>query len=205
MHLFSRGSANPMGNGHFYFVNAHVTSACWERGKDCVTKDPIVERKVTDKNTGRMVDLDPDWQIASEVIGYRIHIPGVFTALMRRSSITQMTQKVVGRRGDGTLSSVIKSKLVEIEWLDLYYKHKFKNSTELSIMFVMDLFTRQGQTGRMTGSIGMTSSEDPLSSFAGRVMRPLNLNLKPKYETAFFYDYSHNVFVLDFSNTAKCD
>uniref|UniRef100_H2XTE5 Uncharacterized protein n=2 Tax=Ciona intestinalis TaxID=7719 RepID=H2XTE5_CIOIN len=52
---FQRGSADPMGNGHFYFDGAKVTSACWKPGQACLTKDPIVGRKVTDKNTGRMV------------------------------------------------------------------------------------------------------------------------------------------------------
>jgi len=34
------------------------------------------------------VDLDPDWQKASEVIGFHMLVDGVFKAKMVRSSIT---------------------------------------------------------------------------------------------------------------------
>ncbi|XP_078482977.1 uncharacterized protein LOC100180317 [Ciona intestinalis] len=195
---------NPWGNGHFYFSNTVITSACWKPGEECDENDFLVTRKMTYVAPGRMVDLDPDWQVAPEVIGYEIKIPGMMIAMMENGPSSQITKRITNYKGaDHGSSAKIKSKLVKIRWLDDFYRKKFMNSTSLSISFIMDMFYFNTNRGRITGTIGMTSDDDPTNLCGGRVMRALDLNRSPSREYAFALDIKTKSILLDCGNSIR--
>nr|XP_026689508.1 uncharacterized protein LOC100184772 isoform X2 [Ciona intestinalis] len=202
---FSRSSHNPMGNGHFDFYETAVTSVCRASGKSCTNLDLLVTRKITGTNAGRMVDLDNDWMNSPEVIGYKIQVDGVFVALMENGPSRQIVQRIVGHGGDLANMASIKSKLINVEWLDIYYQHMFRNATSLSISFAMDLFNVHSKGGRLVGTIGMTSQNDPRKVYGGRVLRPMKGKQHFAYEIPLFVNEKLQRIVLDLSSFVKSD
>nr|XP_026689571.1 uncharacterized protein LOC113474058 isoform X2 [Ciona intestinalis] len=203
--VYLQNEVNPMGNGHFYFSNTVITSACWNPGEECDEKDFLVNRRVTYVAPGRMVDLDPDWQTAPEVIGYEIKIPGMMIAMMENGPSSQITKRISNNINDHATAATIKSKLVKIRWLDDFYRKKFMNATSLSISFVMDMFSFKTDRGRITGTIGMTSDDDPTNLYGGRVMRPLNLKRSPSREYAFALDIKTKAILIDCGTSIRSD
>uniref|UniRef100_H2Z903 Uncharacterized protein n=1 Tax=Ciona savignyi TaxID=51511 RepID=H2Z903_CIOSA len=114
-HGFVPIQPNPIGTGHFYFTDTYIHSACWEPGK-CSSLDPIVGRSVGSDIPGRMVDLDTDWEVTPEMIGYSLNIPGVLTARLLNGPISQMNKRVSHLGGDESTVGTIKTKMVEIKW-----------------------------------------------------------------------------------------
>uniref|UniRef100_H2XKZ5 Uncharacterized protein n=2 Tax=Ciona intestinalis TaxID=7719 RepID=H2XKZ5_CIOIN len=152
-----------------------------------------------------MVDLDPDWQTAPEVIGYEIKIPGMMIAMMENGPSSQITKRISNNINDHATAATIKSKLVKIRWLDDFYRKKFMNATSLSISFVMDMFSFKTDRGRITGTIGMTSDDDPTNLYGGRVMRPLNLKRSPSREYAFALDIKTKAILIDCGTSIRSD
>nr|XP_018671579.1 uncharacterized protein LOC100177334 isoform X1 [Ciona intestinalis]XP_018671581.1 uncharacterized protein LOC100177334 isoform X1 [Ciona intestinalis]XP_026694728.1 uncharacterized protein LOC100177334 isoform X1 [Ciona intestinalis] len=203
---FSSNTPNPMGTGHFFFHETTVKSVCWEKGKPCTTVDPMVKRKVHGVSPGRMVDLDVDWQLSPEVVGYDIHIPGVLTAHMVAGISNQLTIRIFETGtsgGDMKDLASIKSKLVRVKWIDPYFKAKFRNKTSLSIIFTIDLFTYVKYMGRISGTIGMTSDDDPVNVFGSRVMKPNNA--VDVYEAPINLDVKSKILLLDLASAIKCN
>nr|XP_018673437.2 uncharacterized protein LOC108951128 [Ciona intestinalis] len=197
---------NPMGNGHFYFSNTVITSACWKPGEECDEKDFLAKRRMTYVAPGRMVDLDPDWQHTGLAIGYEIKIPGMMIARMKTGPTSQISKRFTKKRGlDHGALGAIKSKLVDIRWLDSFYQKKFRNASSLSISFVMDMYRFSTKSGRITGTIGMTSDDDPTNLYGGRVMRPLNLKRSPTREYAFALDIKTKTILIDCGTSIRSD
>ena len=48
-------------------------------------------------------------------------------------------------------------------------------------------------TGRVTGTIGMTSLDDPKNIFGGRVMKPKNVLYDLNHEVPFYVDLNSKV------------
>nr|XP_018673405.1 uncharacterized protein LOC100186290 isoform X1 [Ciona intestinalis] len=203
-HYFAPLQANAMGTGHFYFTEAFTKSVCWEPGKPCSKSDPITNRAVGYTVPGRMVDLDPDWETAPEMVGYDLHIPGVLTGTCLNGATIMINKRVAHGRGDTATMGTIKTKIVNIKWLDGYYKNKFNNSTSLSLIFYMDIFSYATSRGRVVGTIGMTSDDDPINFYGGRVMRcippTLKRRVKESREIPFSFDRKNKIVVLDMGN-----
>jgi len=51
-------------------------------------------------------------------------------------------------------------------------------------------------TGRLTGTIGMTSRDDPITLFGARTMRPFNPSIESKWEVPFHINYKQKVRLL---------
>ncbi|MGB3183810.1 MAG: hypothetical protein WBB45_20625 [Cyclobacteriaceae bacterium] len=67
---------NPKGGAIFRFLNATVTR-CLDKNGDDVSGSPLLGNQVTnagDRSGGKMVDLDPQMQMTSEIWGVRISI-----------------------------------------------------------------------------------------------------------------------------------
>ncbi|CAK8681482.1 unnamed protein product [Clavelina lepadiformis] len=198
-----------LGNGHFYFHDTKVTSVCWKGESDCVTKDPIVERPVENPSRGRMVNLDVDWQQATEIFGLKVHIPGVLNAQMTRSVMTSYVQRqliannATKREGDAAMVAYYKGKLIGLEWIDPFYEIKFQNATELSIRFFVDNYNWEVISGRITGTIGLTSPDDPIMVFGAREMKSWR---SPSHgEVPFFLSKKPRKLVLDMGGVVPCD
>ncbi|XP_076814934.1 uncharacterized protein LOC143461064 isoform X2 [Clavelina lepadiformis] len=195
---FTKASGNALGNGHFYFHETKVMSACWSGKSDCVIKDPIVGRKIENPYHARMVDLDPDWQQASEIIGLKIHIPGVLSAPMSRAVLTSFVRRQLDN-DDTTAVVYYKGKLTNIKWIDPVYKEKFRNATELSMRFYLDQFQFEGMSGRLTGTIGMTSPDDCLMAYGARLMKSYFYG-----EVPFHVNRMYKKLVIDMGGVIPC-
>ncbi|CAK8681365.1 uncharacterized protein LOC143461065 isoform X2 [Clavelina lepadiformis] len=190
---------NALGNGHFYFYETEVTSACWDGESDCVsTDDPIVGKQVKNPHHARMVDLDPDWQQATDIIGLKIHIPGLLVAPMTRTTLNSLIKR---QKEGGDTSAVVyyKGKLTNIKWIDPVYKDKFRNATELSMRFHLDQFQFEEMSGRLTGTIGMTSPDDCDMSYGARVMKSYVHG-----EVPFYVSREHKKLVFDLGGAIPC-
>nr|XP_039261872.1 LOW QUALITY PROTEIN: uncharacterized protein LOC120338016 [Styela clava] len=183
------GNWNPDGSGHLYFIDTKVTSICKKPGK-CSTTDKIVNMKIRETEMAVIVDLDPDWQQASEIWGLTIIIPRILEAKYSRVSMRKMRKRLAGSSGDVSKSTTYKSKLSNIKWFSNHYKHMFNNATELSISFVLDQFRFDLTRGRITGTIGLTSNDDPVQTVATRVMRADGWKNR-KRQTIFIIPFKH--------------
>lgn len=93
---------NPDGSGRFR-LNTKVTSLCTSV-LNCTVDDEIVGREVKgepaaglalpqvtglylETSVGAMVDVDPDWQVASEIFGITLKVEGVLEARFVTSAI----------------------------------------------------------------------------------------------------------------------
>ncbi|XP_077973450.1 uncharacterized protein LOC120338016 isoform X2 [Styela clava] len=196
------GNWNPDGSGHLYFIDTKVTSICKKPGK-CSTTDKIVNMKIRETEMAVIVDLDPDWQQASEIWGFTIIIPRILEAKYSRVSMRKMRKRLAGSSGDVSKSTTYKSRLSNIKWFSNHYKHMFNNVTELSISFVLDQFRFDLTRGRITGTIGLTSNDDPVQTVATRVIRAdswKNVGFAP-----FFVHYKEKYLTMDMSNAITCD
>nr|XP_039261280.1 uncharacterized protein LOC120337531 [Styela clava] len=198
---FATNNWNPDGTNQIYFQDTFVTSFC-QSPQNCSTTDPIVGLQVTEPARGIMAVLDVDWQFATEIWGFKVLIPGVLQGNFMKSSHQIEAQRLVEyldkSRGYSTPTmSRYKSKLVNVTWNDQYYQILFKNSTELSISFVMDLYNQESLDGRISGTIGLSSEENPVQVMATRSMLPSAINVCGP--ASFFVHHDSKVLTIDLS------
>ena len=186
---------NPSGDAVFRLANCSVTSA-WLNGV-AVTNDPVLSMKVADtdrKAPGKMVDLDPEQQMVSQLWGLQIRLcaPGGSNVLVSDFAVTGFTdiwqrdvtdsQNVVG---DGIFSAFYQSVLTNLDWAGdisspfLDELRKQTENGELSIKFNVDGYDMLSFTspwftyGRIAGTIGPQRSNNPKQFTLGRHLMPV--------------------------------
>ena len=70
------GWFSPNGSGAFRLIDCRVSSVCYKDGtsQSDPAKDPVIGMPIGGSNTrvsGKLVDLDPQWQIVSQIWGSR--------------------------------------------------------------------------------------------------------------------------------------
>nr|XP_039261583.1 uncharacterized protein LOC120337767 isoform X1 [Styela clava] len=193
---------NPDGSGNIYFTDTTVTSLCTAPGT-CSTSAQIVSSSLREKSRASLVDVDTDWQRICEIWGLHIVISGILEAKYTRISMGKMKSRTKKVDGDAASSVNFKTKLTNIKWLNNYYKNMFYNASELSMSFVFDLYQFKDKSGRISGTIGMTSLDDPLQTVATRVMRADGW--KKVGFAPFVVHYDKKYLVLDISNSIECE
>ena len=224
---------NPIGTNDFEFINTVITSVIYKDGN----MDELVGAEIfsnENKPFAKITDLDTDFPVTSLFglkFGLKVNGTVLFTGNWKPSIISNdWWHRVKCAQGpfypDGSLLSGTQStsKIVDIVWSDSPLISKFKSesqksSDELQVSISLhsyscDVFT----IGQVYGTIGITSSKEPLCVGGERKMVPVNPGLfmfdedhpcsnypqdnqKPwTYGAPFKLDSNRNVLVVDLGN-----
>jgi hypothetical protein len=223
---------NPDGTGNWRFIGCKITSVTYQDGTSTTDPllDPIIGMSIMDtdsRTAGKIVDLDSQQQMVSELWGLTVRLvstDGVtlmkgdyevaaFSNIWFTRSVDQSFDSAAG----ATYQSIIKN----ITWNNGYansrYINELKKASEnqLSIQFNVDRYngdntSPQFTLGRITGSIGPSTTQEPKHFVLGRQLFPsvLPQNLQPGQTQTCNYavalvDTDLNQLVLDFGNALQ--
>ncbi|BAZ49110.1 hypothetical protein NIES4103_17210 [Nostoc sp. NIES-4103] len=194
----ANGWWNPIGSGAYRLINCKVQSVHYQDGSGTTdaTVDPAVGLFIDGSNDrvgGKLVDLDPQWQLASQIWGLKIRltdgkIPHLLTANFEPTAFRDI---LFGRQegaspGDQTAAASFQSVLTDLEWGENLRNSRFleelKKATSdglLSIRLATFGYSTNSTSNRFTigtviGAIGPYRLKEPRSFVLGRRMVPLN-------------------------------
>ncbi|MDZ5646026.1 hypothetical protein [Nitrospirillum sp. BR 11828] len=194
----AEGWWNPSGSGAFRLIDCVVRGVHYADGSstDDPSVDPIVGMAVLDSNTrtsGKIVDIDPQWQLASQLWGLvvrlaKVDATGATTLVGGKYAPNPFRDlwftRVSGMGGDAAASALFQSVLTGVEWADDLPESAFlkelrgkTQDDQLSIRLVTyayrDDHTQPGFTfGTVSGVIGPYFVGEPESFVAGRRFAP---------------------------------
>ena len=181
---------NPDGDARWDFLGCKVTAAYYADGSSAtaVSADPIVGTPLTSISSppAKIVDLDPDQQLVSEIWGLRVRLgspaSGSLDAHYRVAAFCDLWPRAQQSTGDQPLGAFYQSILENIEWpaaapASRFLKDLYQASPDvLSIKFNVDgINLDQGPTlghGRVVGTIGPATADEPKHFVLGRLLRP---------------------------------
>jgi len=222
-------SWNPNGNHAWQFKNCTVRSAVDATGNIFQTSaaDPVIGACVDSVNspsTAKLVDLDTDQQMVSEVWGLKVKVAisdtDYFTGLFRVApfdDIWQRLQNPNSGSGDSVFSAYYQSVLDLVTWSPfsqspLLSALKQASPASLSIKFVVDSYQTNSQQpdfteGRIVGTIGPQGADEPPHFVIGRFLRPRTSHDKqspgvsPLYYAPARVDAIRKTLLLDLGNS----
>jgi hypothetical protein len=198
----AQGSWNPSGDGDFRLSSCSVTGAYDTGGAPVGPSDPVLGYLVADSDRaapGKLVDLDTDQQMCSQIWGLEVRICDGEGANLLRSrfevaAFTDLWTRVYkAPPGDANFAAMYQSTLYDLEWGDVSsspfltaLKAKAAGGL-LSIKFNVDGFSDQFHQpnftyGRVVGTIGPALAGEPhhfvpgrqlMTSFAPRGITPV--------------------------------
>jgi hypothetical protein len=189
------GWFNPTGSGAFRLIDCRVRAVHYADGSsaDTPAQDPLVGMAVggaDDRTSGKIVDIDPQWQLASELWGLKVRLSdaagatvllGDYAAYPFRDLIFS---RAIGLGGDRAASAYFQSVLTGVAWSDKPPASKFldqlrkatqdgKLSIRLTTFAYQDDHTKSGFTfGTVSGVIGPYLDGEPDSFVLGRRFAP---------------------------------
>ncbi|UMR29645.1 hypothetical protein MJ904_21745 [Massilia sp. MB5] len=193
----ANGWWNPVGTGIFRFRDAAVRSVVDPSGNLQIGQgDPVLNMFVGnafDRASAKIVDVDPDWQLASNLYGLGITLvaPNGQVVLRSEYEANPFRDLWFGRSaapGDSGASAMFQSVLTQLEWnLDginspfLQELYSFSQSGTLSIRLTTYGFgTKYGENefcyGKLIGAIGPVIAQEPRSFILGRRFMPTTRN-----------------------------
>ncbi|MEN3334322.1 MAG: hypothetical protein V7641_3687 [Blastocatellia bacterium] len=185
---------NSNGNHYWQFKNCTVRSAVDATGKllKATTDDPLIGAAVASTDSpspAKLVDLDTDQQMVSEVWGLQVKVAisatDYFIGRFRVAPFDDIwgrLQNADPNAGDVAAGAYYQSVLDLVSWSDttsspLLQALKQASPAALSIKFVVDRF--QGSSdqpdftqGRIVGTIGPQWADEPPHFVIGRLLRP---------------------------------
>lgn len=199
------GSWNPEGTGAFRLLNCAVTSVHYADGTSTsdASKDPAIGMVLNGGNTrtsGKLVDLDPQWQLASAPWGFQVRLsqnngqlgsvfsgdyqPNAFRDLAF-GKMLRTTEKGIERVGhDPGASALFQSILESVQWtldgIDSRFLKELQAASDnnclsirLTTLAYQDLSIYGGfTTGMVSGVIGPYRADEPSSFVIGRRFIP---------------------------------
>lgn len=186
---------NPIGWAFFTIPSATINSAVMNLGTTITADDTLVGGQVVSVPTGvapghqgRLVDLDPDQQSRSMIIGMQLRISTTdgasVTGTVAPMTIIDIWGRVQGGSGGGinTAGCMYQSIVVNLTWTGVEqtssktFKALYASSPKaLSIKFNVDAYNGLGQSapgftsGRLAGTIG------PYGTIANEVAEPMHV------------------------------
>src|SRR4051812_44312465 len=114
------GWFSPNGSGAFRLIDCRASSVCYKDGtsQSDPTKDPVIGMLIGGSNTrvgGKLVDLDPQWQMASQIWGLEVKLTddkgaAIFGGKFRPNAFRDILfTRVGGPAGDGGASGYFQS------------------------------------------------------------------------------------------------
>ena len=188
---------NPIGSGAFRLINCQVQSVGYQNGStaDDPAIDPIIGLFISGSNDrvgGKIVDLDPQWQLASQLWGLQVRLTqtdgnspliGSFEpAAFRDLWFTRLP----GGSSDSGGSAIFQSVLTNLVWDQSLLDSPFLKELQaactdglLSIRLTTFGYNLRRSNDRFTigtvsGVIGPYQESEPRSFVLGRRMVPLN-------------------------------
>lgn len=197
------GWFNPRGSGDWRLHDCAVTSAFLADGSPAPAADPVLGCLVADSDRGvaaKLVDLDPEQQLVSEIFGLELRIasaagetllrgrfePVAFTDIWDRGT-GGAAPGPAGAPGDLAAGAMFQSAATDLAWGDiggspfllaLREAVAAAPSPSLSVKFNVDGFNMTPgaalfMTGRIVGTIGPAGAGEPRHFVAGRQFMPL--------------------------------
>ena len=202
----ANGWWNPDGMGSFRLVGCRVTMVSYADGKTS-KRDPVVGMSIADANqrvAGKMVDLDPQQQLASQIWGMivrltdrkDVYFSGTY-AMAPFTDIWWARAKGKGSQGDSGAGSMYQSIVGPIQWGDIERSRFLRELRDacrpddfLSIKFNLDGYNMNPQSasftmGRLVGTIGPWSPNEPKHFVIGRQLLPQIANHTPAGDMNF--------------------
>lgn len=178
----ARPGWNPGGNGSWTLKDCKIKSAVFTDGTVARTPadDPIVGASVVQLGRAVLVDLDPEQQMVSQIWGLRLGIASATgaSAMSGGFKVAAFCDIWGGRApsesGDRAMSAFYQSVIAGIGWSDLFgsrFLSELKQAsdpTSLSIKFNVDGFDQTRHIGRIVGTIGPASADEPAHFVVGR-------------------------------------
>ena len=185
---------NPKGTGAFRLVDCKVWSFYRENGEyvNDKSKSPVIGMVIADSGEraeAKMVDLDPQNQVVSEIWGLVVRLVSqqgdeLFRGEFKVVGFTDIwTQEIGSDGGDSTLGAMYQSQLSNLTWGNIKgipFLEELKaasNDGLLSIKFNVNQYQTNRKApdftlGKITGTIGPASKEEPARFVLGRHLAP---------------------------------
>lgn len=191
---------NPVGTGIFRLSECKVNALLGPDGTPIF--DPSLDAAAgclvgnsPDRPSGKLVDLDPDWQLASCIYGLTVSLTDVHGNIVMQGNYQpnpfrdlwfNRAPKPLG--GDTRASAMFQSVLTDVKWcldgIKSPFFHELKKASEkgrLSIRlttygFLADNTDPKFGYGKVVGVIGPAYAEEPRSFILGRRFMPTALN-----------------------------
>jgi hypothetical protein len=187
---------NPNGNHFWKLLKCTVRSAVGDGGPQ---PDPLVGAQLesTDQpSASKLVDLDPDQQMVSQVWGLRLRLVASNGDVVEGSFQVVPFNDLWGRAqsggGMGAMGAFYQSVLEDLTWgrqlkSPLLKRLKAQSPAALSIKFMVDGYQSDSTQpdftlGRVVGTIGPAGRDEPPNFVVGRLLRPVGqspLNFAP--------------------------
>lgn len=215
---------NPGGTGAWRFRNCTVRQVVYSDGTSCDDPhvDAVVGQPINDTNArveGKLVDLDSEQQMVSEIWGLSILLGGtrrnnIFRSRFRVAPFADIWVRYPGGQPDSFFGAFYQSVLEEIEWSkEAGSGSRFlqewlaagKPPEKLSIRFNVDGYNDDSKSeqftfGRVVGAIGLYADSEPTHFIAGRALPSVQPPPQPPLNTAYV-EINGNVLSLDLGNS----
>lgn len=228
---------NPYGTGQWQFLNCQVQSVVYNDGSigSAAGEDPVVGSPVqgTDQpQIAKIVDLDSEQQMVSEIYGFQVQLTdssgaAALVGNFEVAAFYDIWFRATVGGGDAPMGAFYQSVLTNIQWGDVsnsrFLEQLMAASPDLlSIKFNLDginmnLGSPTFTQGRVVGTIGPATVEEPKHFVAGRLLRsapgtdtnpnnqPMTLQGTPPASPMFFapfrVDDKRRVVLVDFGNS----
>ncbi|HEY0378750.1 MAG TPA: hypothetical protein VGC87_17675 [Pyrinomonadaceae bacterium] len=184
---------NPNGNHDWEFLDCTVRTAVtgdgtvWNAGKPESIIGAGVESRGRSPHNAKLVDLDTEQQMVSQIWGLRINVAvsetEYFVGNFRVMSFDDIWARVPDGQQDWMFSAYYQSFLDDVTWGDdigspFLQELQSKSPDQLSIKFVVDAYQdlyymKNFNQGRIVGTIGPASDDEPPNFVLGRQLRPV--------------------------------
>ncbi len=201
---------NPNGNHDWQFLNCAVKSAVTADGTiwNSANAEPIIGAAVSstdDPVTAKLVDLDTEQQMVSQIWGLHIKVAisdtDYFVGNFRVISFNDIWARVPNGKQDWMFSAYYQSVLDDVTWSDQITSPFLKelqsaSPNQLSIKFVVDAYQdlyyqKKFNQGRIVGTIGPAAANEPPNFVLGRQLRPVGFNPNNSFfGTPLYFGYA---------------
>lgn len=185
----TRRGWNPEGGAMWRLVGCRVTGTDYRDAPPADGTDPVSEARVldaADRVSAKLVDLDPDQQMASEIWGLVVRLVDsqgepLLAGCFRPASFVDLWGRCPSANGMASLGAFYQSTLEDLEWPGLdrsafLRQLRRRSAGRLSIKFNVDGYQPDPAAddfsyGRVVGTIGPAFADEPRHFVAGRTMR----------------------------------
>ncbi|MBX8529705.1 hypothetical protein K5D32_08545 [Pseudomonas cichorii] len=184
----ANGWFNPQGDAAFRLLGCTINSA-WTSAGAVTQSDPVLRYIIADSNgrvPAKMVDLDPEQQLVSEIWGLEVRIADLngdtlFSGQFLPAAFIDIWDRATGSgSGDIGAGAMYQSVLQNLQWGDVSHsaflsqlKQAAQATGQLSIKFNVDGLNMDNTSpnfmcGRIVGTIGPYLTEEPRHLVLGR-------------------------------------
>ncbi len=206
---------NKSGSGSWAISDCKVTSAVFKDGTVARTStdDPVVGANLARAGRARLVDLDPEQQMVSQIWGLRLRLTSATGAAAATGDFKIAAfsdlwgRRVAAGGGDFAMTAFYQSLITGIAWGDLFGSRflaelqQASDPTSLSIKFNVDGFDQTQHIGRIVGTIGPAVAGEPAHFVVGR--QCMGRRSGPVWYFPAIVDTQRKKLIADFGNALQ--